>query len=301
MTPDPEPARRQLAAKVASLIGTAESMLLAVPGLTIYRHAAPTEAYSSTYQPSIALVAQGRKQVALGQARFVYDESHFLLTSLDLPVTSRVIQASAGRPYLCVRLALDMAMVREVLAQGGLPAIVEQTGALAMTLGRTTAPLLDAFGRLLDLQQAPGDIAFLGDLLAREIIYRVLQSADGARLRAIATLGEHGQRTAAVVEWIKQHYARPLRLDELAGVAAMGQSTLHRHFRALTAMTPLQYQKQLRLHGARRLMLTEGWDASSAAFEVGYESASQFNREYSRFFGRSPMRDVKALRRPEDG
>ena len=130
MTLEPEPARRQLAGKVASLIGTAESMQLAVPGLTIYRHAAPTEAYSSTYQPSIALVAQGRKQVDLGQSRFVYDESHFLLTSLDLPVTSRVIQASAGRPYLCVRLAFDMAMVRELLAS--LPAVVVQAMLLCL-------------------------------------------------------------------------------------------------------------------------------------------------------------------------
>lgn len=291
---DAEP-RSQLAAKVAALVGGADSLALEVPGLTLYRYTAPTAAFSSTYQPSIALVVQGRKQVDLGPAQFIYDESHFLLTSLELPVTSRVIEASEARPYLCVRLALDMDMVRELLGREGLPPVTENTGSLAMTLGRTTAPLIDAFGRLLDLHNAPGDIPFLGDLLGREIVYRVLQSAEGERLRSIATLGEHSQKTAAVVAWIKENYARQLPLDELAALAAMGQSTLHRHFRALTAMTPLQYQKQLRLHAARRLMLTEGLDAASAAFEVGYESASQFNREYSRFFGRSPMRDVKAL------
>lgn len=292
------PPRGQLAAKVAALIGDAESLALAVPGLSLYRYSAPTAAFSTTYQPSIALVAQGRKQVDLGPTQFIYDPSHFLLTSLELPVTSRVIEASAEQPYLCVRLALDMAMVRELLARDGLPPVTDNAGSLAMTLGHTTAPLIDAFCRLLDLQNAQGDIPFLGDLLGREIVYRVLQSAEGERLRSIATLGEHSHKTAAVVAWIKENYAKQLRLDELADVAAMGQSTLHRHFRALTAMTPLQYQKQLRLHAARRLMLSEGLDAASAAFEVGYESASQFNREYSRFFGRSPMRDVKALRAP---
>lgn len=299
--PDPRhdaPPHGQLAAKVAALIGDAESLALAVPGLSLYRYSAPTAAFSTTYQPSIALVAQGRKQVDLGPTQFIYDPSHFLLTSLELPVTSRVIEASAEQPYLCVRLALDMAMVRELLARDGMPPVTDNAGSLAMTLGHTTAPLVDAFCRLLDLQNAQGDIPFLGDLLGREIVYRVLQSAEGERLRSIATLGEHSHKTAAVVAWIKENYAKQLRLDELADVAAMGQSTLHRHFRALTAMTPLQYQKQLRLHAARRLMLSEGLDAASAAFEVGYESASQFNREYSRFFGRSPMRDVKALRAP---
>lgn len=303
MKPRPDPRhnaapRGQLAAKVAALIGDAESLALAVPGLTLYRYAAPTAGLSSTYSPSIAVVAQGRKQVDLGPAQFIYDESHFLLTSLELPVTSRVIEASEERPYLCVRLALDMGMVRELLGREGMPPVTDNAGSLAMTLGHTTAPLVDAFCRLLDLQHAQGDIPFLGDLLGREIVYRVLQSAEGERLRSIATLGEHSHKTAAVVAWIKENYAKQLRLDELADVAAMGQSTLHRHFRALTAMTPLQYQKQLRLHAARRLMLAEGLDAASAAFEVGYESASQFNREYSRFFGRSPMRDVKALRAP---
>ncbi|MET0268343.1 MAG: AraC family transcriptional regulator [Duganella sp.] len=293
--------RSQLASKAGALIGKAESLALGVPGLTIYRHVAPTEAHSSTYQPSIALVAQGKKQVDLGPTQFIYDETHFLLTSLELPVTSRVIEASAQRPYLCVRLALDMAMVRALIGHGGMPPACPaspDSASLAMTTGPTSAPLLDVFGRLLDLQHAPADTAFLGDLWAREIVYRVLQSAEGERLRGIATAGDYSEKTAAAVAWIKEHFARPLRLEELADVAAMGRSTLHRHFRALTAMTPLQYQKLLRLQAARRLMLTEGRDAASAAFEVGYESASQFNREYSRFFGRSPMRDIKALRAP---
>lgn len=290
--------RSELAAKASALAGTADSLTLGVPGLTIYRHVAPTGAHSATYQPSIALVAQGKKQVDLGPSQFIYDESQFLLTSLELPVTSRVIEASLKRPYLCVRLALDMAVVRDLIGDNSMPAPPRSSGSLAMATGSTSAPLLDAFGRLLDLQHAPADMAFLGELWTREIIYRILQSAEGERLRSIATTGDLSQKTAAAVAWIKENFASPLRLEQLADIAAMGRSTLHRHFRALTAMTPLQYQKLLRLHAARRLMLAEGRDAASAAFEVGYESASQFNREYSRFFGRSPMRDIRALRAP---
>lgn len=290
--------RNQLADRIAALIGNQGCRALDVPGLTLYRYTAPTEAISSNYQPSITLVAQGKKQADLGHTSFIYDAAHFLLTSLEMPVTSRVIEASADRPYLCVRLAFDMGMVRELLARDGIGAAPRRSGALAMTTGQTSDQLIDAFVRLLELQDAPDDIPFMADLLGREIVYRVLQSAEGVRLRSIATLGEHSNRTAAVVAWINANYAKPLRLEELAEVAAMGQSTLHRHFRALTDMTPLQYQKRLRLQAARGLMLVDGLDAASAAFEVGYESASQFNREYSRFFGRSPLRDVKALLTP---
>jgi AraC-like DNA-binding protein len=146
----------------------------------------------------------------------------------------------------------------------------------------------------LDLLDTPQDIPFLSSLIQREIIYRLLRSPQGKHLRAIATLGEQSHRTAKAVEWLKMNYAKPLRVEDLATMAQMGVSTLHHHFRSLTAMSPLQYQKLLRLHVARERMLTEGLDAASAAFEVGYESASQFNREYSRFFGQPPMRDTKA-------
>jgi AraC-like DNA-binding protein len=165
-----------------------------------------------------------------------------------------------------------------------------------MAAGLTSPELLGACSRLIDLLDAPQDIPFLGSLIQREIIYRLLRSPQGKHLRAIATHGEQSHRTAKAVAWLKMNYARPLRVEELASVAQMGVSTLHHHFRLLTAMSPLQYQKHLRLHVARERMLSNGLDAASAAFEVGYESASQFNREYSRFFGLPPMRDVKALR-----
>lgn len=291
-----EELRMQLASRVVSLIGTASSLQTSIPDVTLYRYCAPTLPDPATYEPSVAIVIQGRKRVTLGQTSFDYDPSQFLLTSLDLPVTSQVVEASRKDPYLCMRLKLDIAMVRELLGREPEKGASVHTGKPAMTTAETTAEFLDAFGRLLDLQHAPQDMEFMSGLIKREIVYRILQSAAGQRLRSIATIGENSQRAAKAVEWIRDNYTKSLRLEMLAEIACMGVSTLHHHFRGLTSMSPLQYQKQLRLREARRRMLTDGRDAAHAAFAVGYESASQFNREYSRFFGQSPMRDVRALR-----
>jgi len=168
----------------------------------------------------------------------------------------------------------------------------------AMATGELTVEFLSACCRLMDLLDAPRDIPFLSGLIQREIVYRMLRGPEGARLRAIATPGDQSNRTAKAIAWVKANYAKALRVEELAEMAGMGVSTLHHHFRALTAMSPVQYQKQLRLQAARGRMLVDGLDAASAAFEVGYESASQFNREYSRFFGQPPMRDIRTLRSP---
>jgi transcriptional regulator GlxA family with amidase domain len=189
-----------------------------------------------------------------------------------------------------------MAVVREILTQQEFQRPEGSSQNRGIAVGTTTVELLKPCSRLLDLLDAPQDIPFLSNLIQREIVYRLLQGPQGERLRAIATLGDQSQRTAKAIAWLKANYARPLRLGELAGVAQMGMSTLHHHFRALTAMSPLQYQKQLRLQTARERMLIEGLDAASAAFEVGYESASQFNREYKRIFGQPPMRDTKTRR-----
>lgn len=177
---------------------------------------------------------------------------------------------------------------RRVPSEGGVHA--------ASPIGKTTVDLLKPCGRLLDLLDTPQDIPFLSSLIQREVVYRLLQGSQGERLRAIATLGDQTNKTAKAIAWLRANYTKPLRLEELAEVARMGISTLHHHFRALTAMSPLQYQKQLRLVAARERMLVEGLDAASAAFEVGYESPSQFNREYKRFFGQPPMRDIKGRR-----
>ena len=251
-----------------------------------------------TYEPSVTVIAQGRKRVELGRTTFIYDASRFLLTSVDLPVVSRVIEASEEVPCLALSLKLEMPVVRELLSREEIQVAEAPSDSPGMATGETTVEFLSACCRLVDLLDTPRDIPFLSGLIQREIIYRILRGAEGARLRAIATLGEQSHRTAKAIAWIRANYAKPLRVEDLAEIAGMGVSTLHHHFRALTAMSPLQYQKQLRLQAARGRMLMDGLDAASAAFEVGYESASQFNREYSRFFGQPPMRDIRTLRSP---
>ena len=286
----------ELARKVASFVGSAESLATNVPGLTLHRHSAPTRPAPATYEPSVAVVVQGRKQVELGPNTFLYDGSRYLLTSLDLPVVSCVVEASLQNPYLCLRLKLEMPAVREILSHEDFAFPATGPDAPAMTTAETTVEFLGAVDRLLNLLNAPEDIPFLSPLLQRELIYRILKSAAGQRLRAIATTGDQSYRTARVVSFIRANYTKTLRVEDLAEVAGMSTSTLHHHFRALTSMSPLQYQKQLRLHAAQQRMLIEGLDAASAAFSVGYESASQFNREYSRFFGLPPMKHLRAVR-----
>jgi AraC-like DNA-binding protein len=291
--------RAELARKIALFVGSAEKRITDIPGLMLVRRTAPTAPCSMTYEPSVAVIAQGRKRVDLGPTTFIYDPSRFLLTSLDLPVSSRVIEASEAVPCLALSLKLEMPVVRELLSGEEIQVGEAPSDSPGMATGETTAELLDACCRLVDLLYTPDDIPFLSGLIQREIIYRILRSAEGSRLRAIATQGEQSHRTAKAIAWIRSNYAKPLRVEDLADVAGMGVSTLHHHFRVLTAMSPLQYQKQLRLQAARGRMLMDGLDAASAAFEVGYESASQFNREYSRFFGQPPMRDIRTLRAPD--
>lgn len=300
-TSPPDPARelrKELARKIASFIGPKEKLITDVPGLLLTRRTAPTAPASATYEPSLAVVAQGRKRADLGGTIFIFDESRYLLTSLDLPVICNVIEASEEVPYLCFVLKLEMPVVRELLGREEIPAPEAPSNRPAMATGETTAELLDACGRLVDLLDSPQDIPFLSGLIQREIIYRILRGTEGARLRAIATQGDQSHRAAKAIAWIRANYAKPLRVEDLAQIAGMGISTLHHHFRVLTTRSPLQYQKQLRLQSARERMLVDGLDAASAAFEVGYESASQFNREYSRFFGQPPMRDIRTLRSP---
>jgi AraC-like DNA-binding protein len=193
-------------------------------------------------------------------------------------------------------LRLDMTIVREVLSREELPESEVSSQRRGVAVGQGSAGLLKASSRLIELLDTPEDIPFLSHLIQREIIYRILRTPQGARLRTIATTGDLGNRTARAITWLRDNDTKPLHMEELAQIARMGVSTLQHQFRALTAMSPLQCQKQLRLRRARERMLMEGMDATSAAYEVGYESVSQFNREYSRFFGQPPMRDIKSLR-----
>ena len=290
--------RSELARKIVRFMGSEENRATDIAGLSIHRRTAPTTPCCMTYEPSVTVLAQGRKRVDLGGTTFIYGESRYLLTSIDLPIVSQVIEASEKVPCLAMSLKLDMPMIRELLSREEIQVADPPPDSPAMVTGEATVEFLNACCRLVDLLDAPQDIPFLSDLIQREIIYRILRGPEGARLRAIATLGDQSHRTAKAIAWIKVNYAKPLRVEDLAQLAGMGLSTLHHHFRALTAMSPLQYQKQIRLQAARARMLVDGLDAASAAFEVGYESASQFNREYSRLFGQPPMRDIRTIRSP---
>ena len=288
--------RTELARKIAVHASTAGEHATSIPGVSLYRRTDTTACYPATYEPSLNVFVQGKKRVTLGGATYLCDGSTFLLSSLDLPVVSQIVEASEEVPLLSILVKLDMTAVRETLNHAEFQTRNGSSEPRGMAIGKTTVDLLKPCSRLLDLLDTPEDIPFLSSLIQREIVYRLLRGPQGARLRAIATLGNQSHRTAKAIAWLRANYAKPLRLEELAEVARMGMSTLHHHFRALTAMSPLQYQKQLRLVAARERMLIEGLDAASAAFEVGYESPSQFNREYKRFFGQPPIRDIKTHR-----
>jgi AraC-like DNA-binding protein len=288
--------RGELRRKIAAHTMNAGAHATAILGLTLYRRAEPSPCYPVMYEPSLNVFVQGRKRITLAGTTYLCDESTFLLSSVDVPVVSQIVAASEEVPLLSLLLKLDMAVVREILSQEEFRTPDGSSHARGITIGKTTVDLLQPCCRLLDLLDVPEDIPFLSNLIQREIVYRLLRGPHGERLRAIATMGDQSHRTARAIAWLRTNYTKPLRVEKLAEVSCMGMSTLHHHFRALTAMSPLQYQKQLRLVAARERMLAEGLDAASAAFEVGYESASQFNREYKRFFGQPPMRDIKVRR-----
>jgi AraC-like DNA-binding protein len=268
----------------------------AVPGLSLFRNSAPTVCNITSVEPGITFFAQGKKQISIRGTNYVCDTDSFLLASIDLPIQSQIVQATQDAPQLAMRFLFDMQSVRDVVSREDLPEVQRSSERRGLALGRTTPGLVRAGIRLIELLDAPEDIPFLKHLIERELIYRIFQTPQGYRLRAIATAGNLSQKTAKVVAWLSTNYAKPLHIEELAEVARMGVSTLHHQFRALTGMSPLQFQKQLRLRAARDRMLKDRLDATSAAYEVGYESVSQFNREYSRFFGQPPMRDIKAIR-----
>jgi len=279
-------------------VGDEDSATL-ITDLLFFRREAIAPPCACLVEPSVVLVAQGSKQMLIGQDAYPYDLDHFLITSIDLPASSQVIEASPEKPCVGLVLKLDLRVMAELIAQGGLTPPIERISDRGMALGKITIPILEAFKRLLDLLDDPGAIPVLAPLIQRELHYRLLMSDQAARLWQIASAGSQSQRIAKAIDWLKANYAEALRIDDLAARVQMSTSSLHHHFRLLTAMSPLQYQKWLRLNEARRLMLNEHLDAASAAFQVGYESPSQFSREYGRLFGAPPKRDIETLlRRP---
>jgi AraC-like DNA-binding protein len=289
-------ARRDLASRIAAITGKPGEHQTAIPEVLLYHRVATTPCYRASYEPSLSVFLQGRKHVILGGHQYVCDSSSFLLSSIDVPAQSQIVQASPKSPLLVMFLRFDMPTVREVLSRDDLPESPSDGHRQGLAVGETTIGLIGACNRLLDLLDTPEDIPFLSPLLQREIVYRLLKTPQASRLRAIATSGDLSQRTARAISWLRANFAKPLHIEQLADTARMGVSTLHHQFRALTAMSPLQYQKMLRLQTARERMLMDGLDATTAAYEVGYESISQFSREYSRCFGLPPIRDIRTLK-----
>lgn len=267
-----------------------------VEGLTFFRREAPTKPVMCMIEPSIVLVVRGVKQMWVGGKAYRYDTSDFLLTSLDLPADSEVLTASHDEPCIGLSLKLDLRAVAELIAQGELLPRRSRGITPGVGIGTATAEILRPFGRLLDLLDEPDAIPVLAPLIQREIHYRLLMSDQAFRLRQIASIDSQGHRVARAIDWLKKNYSAPLRVEDLAARVQMSAASFHQHFRQLTAMSPLQYQKWLRLNEARRLMMNEYLDASSACYRVGYESPSQFSREYSRHFGLPPKKDIAALR-----
>jgi len=273
-----------------------------IANLAFFRRETPMPPSICLVEPSIVLVVQGEKQMPVGGEAFPYDVNRFLVTSLDLPANSEVIAASPDAPCLGLVLKLDLRIMAELIAHGSLPLPTERASerSVSIGLGTVTPALLEAFKRLLDLLDDPSAIPVLTPLIEREIHYRLLRSEQSGRLWQIASVGSQGHRVAKAIDWLKTNYTATLRIEDLAAHVQMSTSSLHQYFRQLTAMSPLQYQKWLRLNEARRLMLNADRDAASAAFEVGYESPSQFSREYTRLFGAPPKRDIEELRRKAD-
>ena len=288
--------RGELAERVARAVGE-DGVVEAPGGLSLLRQSSPTPKDHGVSSPAFCVIAQGSKEVWLGDDCYRYDANHYLVTAAALPTATRVTEASEERPYLGVVLELDPALVGAVMVEAGHPAPGNHAAVRAFDVGPLDAGLLDAVMRLVGLLDAPADEArFLRPLVTREIVFRLLKGEQGGRLRHTAVLGGHAHRIARALERLRQDFDRPLRIEDVAREAGMSVSGFHHHFKAVTAMSPLQFQKRMRLQEARRLMLGEDLDAASAGYRVGYSDASQFNREYKRLFGVPPMRDVEGLR-----
>src|SRR5215208_1098843 len=291
--------RDELAERVARVVGE-DGAVEAPGGLRLLRQSSPTPKDHGVTFPAFCVIAQGSKEVLLGDDCYRYDANHYLITAAALPTATRVTGASEERPYLGVVLELDPALVGSVMVEASHPAPQEHAAVRAFDVSPLDAGLLDAVVRLVGLLDSPADEAgFLRPLVTREIVFRLLRGEQGDKLRQIAVLGGHTHRITRALERLRKDFDRPLRIEDIARELGMSVSGFHHHFRVVTAMSPLQFQKRMHLQEARHLMLGEDLDAASAGYRVGYGDASQFTREYKRLFGSPPMRDVERLREAE--
>lgn len=272
----------------------------AIPSLFFIRQSDISEPSYKTYTPSLCIVAQGAKEVWLAKDRYTYSPADYLVATVDLPVTGQVTEASSDVPYLALKLEFTPNQVLEVLSNATSQIGSKEHTKRAMFVSQLDLSLLDAVLRLARLLDNPKDVPLLAPLFTKEIIYRVLQGKHGDTLEQIAIQGSRSCHIRDVVEHIMSNYDKPFRIEELAELANMSISSLYRHFKEVTAMSPIQFQKQLRLQEARHLLLSSSSDAADVAFRVGYESPSQFSREYSRMFGFPPVEDIKRIRAKYD-
>ena len=296
-----EALRRELVDRLKRRTGADGGHETVIPELKIWRYSQPTEPTHVLQESAVYVVVQGRKQVTVGDETYFYDPSHYLAVSLDLPAVGNVIAASPAKPYLCMTLTVDPRELAALIVETGGQAPRDDHDGRALYVSRLRPPLLEGFLRLLRLLDAPQDIPVLAPLILRELHYRLLQSEQFGRLAQMAIGDGRLRRVSGAIAWINEHFAEPLRIEALAKRSHMSPSALHSHFKAVAAMSPIQYQKRLRLQEARRRLLSGETSAEAIAYSVGYASASQFSREYARLFGEPPRRDAERARDAASG
>ena len=287
--------RDELAERIAQMIQT-DGKVEPLKGLHLHRGSAPTTLIHSISRPGFCVIAQGSKEIYLNNERYRYDNAHYLLVTAELPLVSQILAASKTCPYLSLRLEFDPVLVGSVIAEVGPRASQNYAEARAINVSALDNGLLDAVVRFVQLLDTPTEARFLAPIVMREIVYRLLMGEQSSRLRHIAVQDAHTHRIVRAIEQLRKAFDQPLRIDDIARELGMSVSSFHHHFKAVTAMSPLQFQKRLQLQEARRLMFGEAFDAAGAAYQVGYGDAAQFNREYKRLFGLPPKRDVERLR-----
>jgi AraC-like DNA-binding protein len=277
-------------------IASEDGALEVFPGFFLARSSKQTESVHSIYQPAFCMVVQGGKRALLGEEVFWYDPGHYLIYTVDLPLVFQVEEASKEKPYLGFRLNLDPALVASVIMESGIETKKSDATVKAIDVSATSADLLDAVVRLIRLLETPNELKVLAPLLMREIVYRLLIGGQGARLSHLFASAGDTHRISKAIGHLREHFDEPLRVEEVAHKFGMSVSGFHHHFKSVTAMSPLQFQKQIRLQEARRLMLGDDLDAANAGFRVGYEDPSYFSRDYKKLFGAPPQRDIARLR-----